>query len=926
MTTLKASQGRKSIVSALLIAALAGCGGDKPEDMVASAKEYLAKQDAKAATIQLRNALQKDPNLAEARYLLGMAHFEAGDFPSAEKELRRALELGVAADKVTPTLAQALLQMGDPAKVLKEFGQASLGAAEAKADLLTTLAAAHASQGKLDVAKRQLAESLQLAPDNAKATLGMARIRIGENDLPGSLELVEKTLGKSPSLHEALTLKAGLLVAQGKIDDAVQVHEEIIRLRPDNVRARFSLVNLLIRTNKLDAASTQLEAMQKSAAKDPQTLYTQALLAHQKKNPTASREAVQQVLKIAPEHLPSLLLAGTVEYELGSYVQAETYLKKVLERAPKHVLARRVLTLTYLRSGQASRAVETIRPALEQAPDSLAILLTAGEAYLYNNELDQAAKLYEKAASIDNKSAVAKTRLAMTRLAHGDTEAGFRELESASALDPNQIQADVTLIAAYLRRNEADKALAAVANLEKKQPKNPLTHNLRATVLLVNKDIPGARKSLERALELQPTYFPAVMTLARLDFQDKKYDAARKRFTDLIEKDPKNPQALLALSQLRLETGGAQQEILDPIERAIGGNPEAVEPRLALIQFHMRNKDMKKALSAAQDAQSALPDKPQILDVLGQLQLASGDFNQAQTTFNKMVQAQPKSPLPLLRLADAAMAAKNSQDAQQALQKAIAIDPGNVEVLRRLVGLHVAAGRFDDALAVARKAQKEAPKSHIGWILDGDVLSAQRKWGEAVGVYRVGQKKFNSVDFVLRQYEALLQDKKNAEAEKLAAEWMKNNPRDVTLRIYLAERATRNQQFDVAVKHYKAVLQLQPENAVVLNNVAWNAGQLKDPEAIKYGEKALALQPNNPVIMDTLGVLLVAMGDATRGLELLQKAVGLAPDLHAIRLNWAKALAGAGRKDEAKRALEPLVKLGDKFPGKDEVAALMKSL
>lgn len=926
MNSLKAVQGKKPFMAALLIAALAGCGGDKPEAMVASAKAYLAKQDVKAAVIQLRNALQADPNLAEARYLLGMAHFESGDFPSAEKELRRALELGVAADQVVPHLAQAMLQLGDPGKVLKEFGQTSLGTAEAKADLLATLASAQAASGKMDAAKRLLAESLQHVADNPKATLGMARIKIAENDLPGSIELVEKALGKSPGMHEALTLKAGLLVAQGKNDEAIQVHEEIIRLRPDNVRARFSLVSLLIRANKLDAATVQLEAMQKIAPKDPQTLYSQALLAHQKKNPTASREAVQQVLKVAPEHMPSLLLAGTVEYELGSYVQAETYLKKVIERAPKHVLARRLLTLTYLRSGQASRAVETIRPALEQAPNSLEILLTAGEAYLYNNELDQAAKLYEKAASIDTKSAVARTRLAMTRLAHGETEAGFRDLESASALDPNQIQADVTLIAAYLRRNEADKALAAVANLEKKQPKNPLTHNLRATVLLVKKDIAGARKSLERALELQPTYFPAVMTLARLDFQDKNYDAARKRFTDLLEKDPKNPQALLALSQLRTETGGSQQEILEPIERAVSGNPEAVEPRLAMIQFHMRNKDMKKALSAAQDAQSALPDKPQILDVLGQLQQVSGDFNQAQTTFNKMAQAQPKSPLPLLRLADAAMAAKNSQDALQALQKAIVLDPGNVEVLRRLVGLHVSAGRFDEALAIARKAQKEAPKSHVGWILEGDAFASQKRWDEAVVAYRAGQKKFNSIDFVLRQYEALMQGGKNAEAEKLAAEWIKGNPKDVALRIYLAERATRIRQFDVAVKHYKAVLLLQPENAVVLNNLAWTSGQLKDPEAIKYAEKAHALQPNNAIVLDTLGVLLAEQGNASRGIELLQKAVGLVPDAHAIRLNWAKALAGAGRKDEAKRALEPLVKLGDKFPGKDEVATLMKSL
>ena len=47
-------------VSALLLSLmLAACGGDSPESMLVSAKDYLAKNDSKAAVIQLKNALQK---------------------------------------------------------------------------------------------------------------------------------------------------------------------------------------------------------------------------------------------------------------------------------------------------------------------------------------------------------------------------------------------------------------------------------------------------------------------------------------------------------------------------------------------------------------------------------------------------------------------------------------------------------------------------------------------------------------------------------------------------------------------------------------------------------------------------------------------------------------------------------------------------
>ncbi|HOL65497.1 MAG TPA: hypothetical protein PLB97_09240, partial [Accumulibacter sp.] len=61
---------RRATASALLAALLlVGCGADKPENALASAKEFLAKNDRKAAVVQLKNALQGNPDYAEARFL-----------------------------------------------------------------------------------------------------------------------------------------------------------------------------------------------------------------------------------------------------------------------------------------------------------------------------------------------------------------------------------------------------------------------------------------------------------------------------------------------------------------------------------------------------------------------------------------------------------------------------------------------------------------------------------------------------------------------------------------------------------------------------------------------------------------------------------------------------------------------------------------
>ena len=51
----------------VLVLGLTGCGNNAA-DMLASAKAYMAKNDLKAATIQLKNLLQEDPKAGEGRF------------------------------------------------------------------------------------------------------------------------------------------------------------------------------------------------------------------------------------------------------------------------------------------------------------------------------------------------------------------------------------------------------------------------------------------------------------------------------------------------------------------------------------------------------------------------------------------------------------------------------------------------------------------------------------------------------------------------------------------------------------------------------------------------------------------------------------------------------------------------------------------
>jgi len=911
----------------LLAAVLIGGCAEKPEALVSSAKEMLKKNDRAGAVIQLRNALQKNSDLAEARFLLGTSLLETGDLPGAEKELRKAAELGYSADEVSPVLARLLVRRGEFKKAIDEFGsvaaRAAVTAPAAKAELQTTLAQAHLNLGDPGAARNALAVALAAKADYAPALVLDARLKATSGDVPGALALVESTLAKSPTLTEGWQLKGELLLSQKQIEPALAAFRSALEIKPDQVLPHYMIVMVLLQNGKNEEARKQLEAMQKVLPRNPQTYYLQALTAFQDKNYAGAREAIQQHLKVAPSSALGLLLGAQIDYQLGSYVQAESALQLLLREIPKHEYARRLLVQSYLREGKPDKALEAIKPLLDITQDSDTLSL-AGEVYVQNGNAAEAAQYFEKAAALDPKNPRKRTAVALSHLQKGE-QRGVSELEAVAAEDTG-IRADLALLAMNVRQKKFDAALAAVASIEKKQPDKPLPHDLRGSVLLAKQDAAGARKSFERALAIDPTYFAAAANLARLDLIEKKPDDAMKRFDAVLAKDPKNVQALLAVASMRAQAGGSPDEVTALIRKAVTANPAEIAPRLALVSYYIRVNDPKKAAAAAQEALAALPDRPEILDAAGQAYKVAGDSSQAITIYNKLVQLRPDSVLPYMRLAELQIAAKDNTAAMENLRKALAIKPDLIEAQRAIIALDASSGRTNEALAAARDIQKRRPKESVGYILEGNIHVSKKAWTEAAAAYRAGLSQAGTTDLAIYLYSVLLAAGKGPEADSFSATWLKEHPKDRGFRLNLAQNALGKKDYAAAARQYKTLIELEPGDALALNNLAWVSGELKDPKALEYAERADKLAPGSPQILDTLGTLQVEKGDTAQGVDSLRKAVALAPDESAIRFNLARALVKAGQKDAAKKELETLSKLGDKFAQQAEVTKLMQTL
>lgn len=923
---MKELSGRARLSLLLSAALLAGCLGKSEQDLIASGKQLSGKGDLNAALIEFKNALQQNPNSAEARFLLGKALFDKGDYGTAIIELRKAQQLKYSPTELVPLLARASLEVIAPARLIEEFSSQVLDTVAANADLRTSVARAHSRAGDLDKAKTLLQTVLKDSPQFSPALLAKARLESAAAP-SASLVIIDQVLAREPKNIEAWLLQADIkLFSQRDVAGATQAYQHVLSLQQDHVLARSALYSIAQLNKDQKAAQQQLDQLKKSHPTHPQTRFLQAQQAYQGGDLKTAKEILLQLMSRGGETGRILQLAGTIEAQNGSLLQAETYLSKSLQQAPDLLDARRLLAQVQLRTGQAQKALTTLKPGLQEGSTDAAMLSLAAQAHLQNGDPKASEALFKQAARLDPKDSKVRTALALNRLAKGESAQAIDELSNIASADERDTSADIALVSAHMARRQVDAALRAIDALEKKIPDKPLPEEMRGRIHLLRNDTNAARKSFETALARDPKYFPAAAALASLDLQARQPQAALKRYETLLAADPDNMRATLAVAELRAQTGAPKEQVSQLLEKAIKQAPAEPGPRLLLIAHQLASQDIKTALATAQAANTAVPNHPEILDALGRAQLEGGDYNQAINTFNKLALLQPKQARPLVRLADAQIVAKQMDNAIHSLKKAVEISPDLLIAQKNLIALLRQTKKFPAALEQARAYQGRHPKDPLGFSYEGDIQFDLKRWDAAASAYREGLKRNGPELLATRLHASLMRAQKRAEADQFVHTWLNDHPKDRQMRTYLGDVAALGGDFAGAESRYREALALDRKDSLALNNLAYAMLRQGKPGAAKVAEEAASLSPNSPAVLDTWATALAAEKELPKALEKARKAHELAPDTPLFQLTLAKILIQNGDKTQARTHLEKLRSLGDIFSNEQEVLQLLKQL
>jgi uncharacterized protein (TIGR03790 family) len=150
------------------------------------------------------------------------------------------------------------------------------------------------------------------------------------------------------------------------------------------------------------------------------------------------------------------------------------------------------------------------------------------------------------------------------------------------------------------------------------------------------------------------------------------------------------------------------------------------------------------------------------------------------------------------------------------------------------------------------------------------------------------------------------------------------SPDLVAPHLTLAALDERAGAHDAAIARYRRVLEIQPNNATALNNLAFALATHKNApaEAKPLAEKAMTLTKDNAAVMDTLGWIEYLLGNHAAAVKLVAEAVRRAPGQAEIRVHAAFAYAAVGDRARAETQLKEALRLNPQLAKREDVGAV----
>ena len=921
--------GRKGLSTLLLLwlsVFITACQ-PTPEERLTRAQDYFEQSEYRASILELKNALQRRPEFAEARLLLARSSYQLADFQTAQTEYEKTLAQGLDRPDVWEGLGRTLLSIGQVEAVLERV-EPNLNFDTVGQNVL--LANTYLALGNVDEAANKFAAARAIDEFAADAIVGEAVIAAERGAAVDAQALLDLAKSKHPNSDVVWRAVANYHRATRNFEAAASAYDRAITYESgntplaDRLMARVNRVSTLIDIRDLDTADARLTQLNSEFPSHPVLRFLRGRLAYAQGDLDTAQTELRGYLADIPNDLRGFALLGAVNFSQNHLLQAESYLAQAARGQVGGDMTTRLLAETRLRLNKPGEALGTLGSMAASDMTDPSLLAMYGRAQLGLGNTAAALDYFEEGAAVADRSVAESLAIAAGFFTAGENDRAIELLKAIPDHQDDRFQREALLMAALMREGRRDETIAVGQQLLADNAGNAAAFATVGVMWQSLGDIDKARGALGNAVAIDPTNRAANYALGRLNYDAGDLAASEQNLVTILGNDPAFMPALSMLASI-LANRGEVDELKRRASDAVSAQPTLLEPRLLYARVLMMSRDVRGALGAITEARQEFPNELRLTHLEGIVNFQAGKSETALTSLRRAANGDRGNALFQYDLASVAVAAGDLAEAGDAIARFRELRPDDFRGVAMLVAILSQQKQFADARAAIASFTSKNPADAIANSLAGDVEMAAGEHDAALQFYEASAEAEWTREIAIR----LSRARQALEADDYYAplkRWIDENPGDDDARRLYAQMLEASGNTDLAVSQYESLLATNNNDPIALNNLAWQYAEQGKSGAIELAERAHRLAPDNGNITDTLGWIHFQAGNMDQALSLLEQAAQQKPDDLDIQFHLAAALARSGDKERASAIITEALLSGRPFSSKTEAEALAQSL
>jgi tetratricopeptide (TPR) repeat protein len=473
------------------------------------------------------------------------------------------------------------LRLGDGDTAIKEYKEGMAKDPKRKLDFEKHIIEVLMRQGKRSEAADLNSAILKTNPNDNDAKGLAATFLLDKGDINRAIVELQAVVTAAPDNVVAKYNLGRAYAAQGQSEQARQMFQKAIELRPDYLPARVALAELQVARGEYEAAlktSGEILAMDRGSV-NAMLIQTAALMGQKKYEDSRSR--LDAMAKAYPNSPDVYFQLGVLDLAQNKFKEAEGSFRKSYELNPANSRGLIGVVETDMAQNKTEDALALLQAEADKAPNRLDFRIALAKTAVRVGKFDVAIAEYQKVLDAMDKNSRQRggiyLQLGETYRLKGDDISSIAALQKARETMPESGMVLTTLGLAFDHAGRTPEAKQIYEAALKLDPSNGVALNNLAFLLAEhNGDLDEALTKGTRAKQLMPNLAEVSDTLGWIYLKKNLSDDAVRIFQELVTNHPNQSTYRYHLA-MALNQKGDKPRAIKECQEALKNNPSKEE-------------------------------------------------------------------------------------------------------------------------------------------------------------------------------------------------------------------------------------------------------------------------------------------------------------------------------------------------------------